>query len=132
MHTISRFHYVLILCRGSMFPLTDTDILAPLIVGFSLEQVAMKSLSLEFQSLITSIRPKVMDEAEIASKLFTLARSRKIKVTTLESTQVYTEPAEAAGNVSIWLKAKNTPSARDQLIGVCQFMISYILITYFV
>ena len=109
---------MLILCRGSMFPLTNTDILAPLIVGFSLEQVTMESLSLQFQSLITGYREKGMGEAEISSKLFALARSRKIEVTTLESTGVYTEPPEAAGNVSIWLKAKNTPAGRDQLIGV--------------
>jgi len=101
-----------------MFSLTNTDILAPLIVGFALEQVAIDSLSLHFQSLITSFRQQGMDEAEITSKLFTLAQSREIKVTTLQSTQVYTEPAEAAESVSTWLKAKNTPSARDQLIGV--------------
>jgi len=112
-----------------MFPLTDTDILAPLIVGFSLEQVAIDSLSLRFQSLITSFHQQGMGEAEIASKLFTLARSKEIKVTTLQSTQVYTEPAEAAETVSTWLKAKNIRSARDQLIGVCRFV--YLLGVFF-
>jgi len=116
------FDYILILYRGSMFPLTNTDILAPLIVGFALEQAAIDSLSLHFQSLITSFRQQGMGEAEITSKLFTLAQSREIKVTTLQSTQVYTEPAEAAEIVSTWLKAKNTPSARDQLIGVSRFI----------
>jgi len=115
-------NFDLILCRGSMFPLTNTGILAPLIVGFALEQVAIDSLSLQFQSLIIKFHQQGMSEAEIASKLFTLARSRQIKVTTLQSTEVYTEPAEAAGTVSTWAKANNIASARDQLIGVCRFI----------
>jgi len=103
---------------GSMFPLTNTAILAPLIVGFVLEQVAIDALASVFRPIVTKFQQQGMSEAEIASKLFTLMQSKEIKVTTLESTKVYTEPEEAAETVSIWLKAKNTPSARDELLGI--------------
>ena len=115
------FDYILSLCRGAMFPLTNTDILAPLIVGFVLEQVEIDSLASYFRPIVTKFQQKGMSEAEIASKLFTLARSKEVKVTTLKSTEVYTEPAEAAETVSTWLKAKATSSARDELLGVCRF-----------
>ena len=96
-----------------MFPLTNTDILAPLIVGFVLEQVEMDSLVSYFRSTVTKFQQQGMSEAEIASKLFTLLKSKEVKVMTLESTEVYKEPAEKDETVSTWLKAKNTPSARD-------------------
>jgi len=105
-----------------MFPLTNTNILAPLIVGFALEQVAIDSLASHLRLIVTKLQQQGMKEEEIASKLFTLVRSKEIKVTTLKSTEVYKEPAEAAETVSTWLKAKNTPSARDELLGVCRFI----------
>ena len=118
-HQFRKFDYLLSLCRGSMLPLANTNILAPLIVGFALEQVEIDLLASHFRSIVTKFRQQGMSEAEIASKLFTLVRFREVKVTTLKSTEVYTEPAWAAETVSTWLKAKNTPSARDALLGVC-------------
>ena len=104
--------------------MTNTDILAPVIVGFALEKVAIDSLASRFRSIVTKFQQQGMTEAEISSKLLTLMRSKevKVKLTTLNSTEVYIEPAEAAETVSTWLNAKDTPSARDQLMGVCRFI----------
>jgi hypothetical protein len=111
-----------------MFALTNTNILAPLIVGFALEQLAIASLASHFRSIVTKFHQQGMSEAEIASKLFTLMGYKGVKVTTLKSTEVYTEPAEAAETVSTWLKAKNTPSARDELLGVCRFIFLFVIL----
>ena len=108
-----------------MFPLTNTAVLAPLIVGFTLEQVEMESLSAShFRSIVTKFRQQGMSEEEITSKLFTLLDSKGVEVTTLVSTGIYTEPAGVAESVSTWMNAENTPSARDELIGVliCRFI----------
>jgi len=105
-----------------MFPLTNAGILAPLIVGFALEQVALDSIASHFRAIVTSFHKQGMSEAEIAGKLLTLMRSKEIKVTALKSTEVYTEPAGAADAVSTWLEANNTPSARNKLLGVCRFI----------
>jgi len=103
---------------GAMFPLANIDMLAPLIVGFVLEHVALNSLVSHFQSMVTNFHQQGMSEAELASKLHTAVQSKDIKVTTLKSTDVYTEPEEADETVLTWLNAKNTPSARDELLGI--------------
>ena len=111
-----------------MFPLANTNSLAPLIIGFTLEQVTIDSLASHFRSIVTRFQQQGMSEAEIASKLFTLVRSKEVKVTILESMGVYTEPAEAAEAVSTWLKAKDTPSARDELLKVCRFIFLLVIL----
>jgi hypothetical protein len=127
------FDYILSLCRGSMFALTNTNVLAPLIVGFALEQVAIDTLASHFRSIVTNFQKKGMSEAEMASRLFTLLQTKEVKITTLKSTEVYTEPAEAAEIVSTWANAKNTPSARNELLArdildVCRFIFLLVIL----
>ena len=104
-----------------MFPSTNTNILAPLIVGFTLEQIAIDSLVSRFQPIVTKFLQQGMSDAEITTGLFNLLRSKEVTVTTLKSTEVYTEPEEAAETVAKWLEAENTRSARGDtaLMGVC-------------
>jgi len=102
---------------GSMFALTNTNVLAPLIVGFALEQVAIDSLASHFRSIVINFQKKGMSEAEMASRLFTLLQTKEVKITTLKSTEVYTEPAEAAEIVSTWFNANSTPPARKEVLA---------------
>ena len=101
-----------------MFALTNPNVLAPLIVGFALEQVAIDSLASHFRSIVINFQKKGMGEAEMAGRLFTLLQTKEVKITTLKSTEVYTEPAEAAEIVSTWLNANNTPSARNEIKSI--------------
>ena len=105
-----------------MFPLTNTEILAPLIVGFALERVALHSLASQYEKMVATFHQQGMSEAEIAEKLCAITNSGNTKVITLRSTEVYNEPAEATDTISTWKNAENTPSARNQLLQVCRFM----------
>ena len=109
-------------------PLTNTNILAPLIVGFTLEQIAIDSLVSRFQPIVTNFQKKGMSEADITAGLLTLLRSKKVEITTLKSTEVYTEPPEAAEILSTWLGAKNTLSGRDKLLKVCEFIFMLVIL----
>jgi hypothetical protein len=100
-----------------MLPLTDANILAPLIVGFAFEQMALDSLIEEFKDVILR-ESEEGSTSEAAVKLHQILKSRGQKLISVESTQVYEEPPEASKNVSIWLKAKSTSSARDVLTNV--------------
>ncbi|KJA26711.1 hypothetical protein HYPSUDRAFT_75161 [Hypholoma sublateritium FD-334 SS-4] len=103
---------------GAMLPLTNADLLGPLIVGFALEQTDIGSLASDFAPLITELHEAGMSETDISKKLFELMQTRKVKVTTLQSTEVYKEPPEAAEAIAIWVDAKNTPEGRDKLSGL--------------
>lgn len=109
-----------------MLPLTNTEILAPLIVGFALEHLEVDSLTTEFEPLVAQFHREGMSEADIVNKLFALMQSRGVKVTSLKSTPVYSESPTASKNVLTWMNAKNTKAGRDQMQGVCfpdsQFM----------
>lgn len=124
----SKFDYIISLCRGSMFPLANTNILAPLIVGFTLEQVALDSLVSYYRGIVTHFQQQGMSEADLASKLLTLMRSKEIRVTTLESTEVYEEPREATKFISTWFNAEDTASGRDELLGVCRFIFLLVIL----
>ena len=108
--------------RGSMLPLTNTEILAPLIVGFALEHLEVDSLTTEFEPLVAQFHREGMSEADIVNKLFALMRSRSVKVTSLKSTPVYSESPTANKNVLTWMNAKSTKAGRDQMQGVCFFI----------
>lgn len=101
-----------------MFPLTNTQILAPLLVGYMLERLALDSLALQYETIVTESHQKGMSEAQVIQKLHTLTRSRNTRVTTLQSTSVYEEPPEAAHAVATWVRAESTPAGRDQVLGV--------------
>ena len=105
-----------------MFPLTNMEILAPLMVGYTLERVALESLASQYQAMVTTFHQQGMDEEEISENLFALMQSRNTRITTLQSDQVYKEPEEADEIISTWINAKNTSLARDELLGVCQFI----------
>lgn len=104
-----------------MLPLTNADLLGPLIVGFALEQIAIGSLASDFAPLITELHEAGMSETDISKKLFGLMQTRKVQVTTLQSTEVYKEPPGAAEAIATWVNAKDTAEGRDKLSGVCQF-----------
>ncbi len=103
-----------------MLPLTNADLLAPLIVGFSLEQVDISSIASDLEPLIAKLHGEGMSETDISKRLFQLMQTRKVQVTTLQSTEVYKEPPEAAEVIATWVKAKNTAEGRDKLSGVRQ------------
>ena len=105
--------------RGSMIPLTNTEILAPLIVGFALEHLEVDSLATEFEPLVAQFHREGMSEADIVNKLFALMQSRSIKVTSLKSTPIYSESPTATQNVLKWMNAQSTKAGRDQMQGVC-------------
>ncbi len=102
-----------------MLPLTNTEILAPLIVGFALEHLEVDSLTTEFEPLVAQFHREGMSEADIVNKLFALMRSRSIKITSLKSTPVYSESPTAIQNISKWMKAQSTKAGRDLMQGVC-------------
>ena len=105
-----------------MFPLTNMEILGPLIVSYTLEGGALESLASQYQAMVTTFHQQGMDEEEISTNLFALMQSSDTRITALQSTQVYKEPEEVNETISIWLKAKNTALARDELLLVCQFI----------
>ena len=109
-----------------MIPLTNIEILAPTIVGFALERVALDSLATQYQTVVATLHQQGLSEAEIAKRLCTLTSSKNTQVTSLKYTDVYNEPAEAAETISKWIAAKDTPSGRDAVLGVCRFMFLYI------
>ena len=104
-----------------MLPLTNADLLGPLIVGFALEQIAIGSLASDFAPLITELHESGMSETAISKKLFELMQIRKVQVTTLQSTDVYKEPPGAAETIATWVNADNTAQGRDKLSGVGLF-----------
>jgi hypothetical protein len=93
-----------------MFPLVNISMLAPLIVGFALEQVEIDSMGTLFEELVKDGRQRGMSEAELASGLHSVMRDTKTYSVT--STPVYTEPNDADQRVSIWANAKDIQSAR--------------------
>ena len=106
-----------------MFPLTNTEILAPLIVGFVLERVALHSLASQYETMVATFHHQGMSEAEIAEKLCAITNSGNTKVITLRSTEVYNEPAEATDTISTWKNAENTDSARKVTSGVSIYVL---------
>ena len=60
---------------------------------------------------------------------FTGASDYNTPVTTPKSTGVYKELVEAVETISTWIKAKDTPSGRDELPGVCRFMFPLYILT---
>jgi len=94
--------------------LTNIQMLAPLIVGFSLQEITSNSMLSEFEELVTDSHWKGMSEEKIASGLYNLWRHRGTKIPTLVTRPVYEEPEKAKEYVSIWSKAKDIQSGRDE------------------
>jgi len=94
--------------------LTNIQMLAPLIVGFSLQEITSNSMLSEFEELVTDSYRKGMSEEKIASGLYNLWRHRGTKIPTLVSSPVYEEPEKAKEYVSIWFRAKDIQSGRDE------------------
>jgi len=90
--------------------------LAPLIVGFSLQEIKVHSMLSEFEEFVTESHRKGMNKEIIANMVYNLLRHRPggTKIPTLMSTPVYVEPKKAKQYVSIWSKAKNIQSGRDE------------------
>ena len=127
--SFSKFNDMLNLCSGSMVPLTNTEILAPLIVGFTLERVELDSLASQYQTVVMALHRQGLSEEEIAKKLCAITSFKNTQVTTLKSTDVYKEPAKAAETISKWVNAEDTPSGRDELLGVCRFIFLLYILT---
>lgn len=101
-----------------MIPLTNTDILAPVIAGFAFEHLGLDSLVSEFEGYVTKLHKRGMSRQDINAELFKILKKRNQTVMTMRTTRVYREPPEAAEYVSRWLGAKTISKARDKIFGV--------------
>jgi hypothetical protein len=97
-----------------MLPLSNIRMLAPLIVGFALEQVDIDSLATRFEELVLESHRKGMSEEEITIELFNVMQNQGTQIYTLTSVPVYSEPKDADKYVSIWCNASDTPAGRDK------------------
>jgi len=106
------------LTGGLMFPLTNPDLLAPLISGFAFEQIALDTLNDEFKEFVLEASRKGENQTKIVEKLQEKLKLRRQTIISAETTDLYVKTSEVNENVKTWLKAENISVGRDTLLGV--------------
>jgi len=104
---------------GLMIPLTDAKILAPFLIGFTLEQIGIDSLVDEFKDFVAEKAKEGLSQDEIVAQLHEILKSRGQSLISVETTKgIYKEPPEAAQAVSIWMKAKTLAAGKKEILSV--------------